>query len=99
MDEVDGRPGHVALQSGHLDAHRDVPMVSLSLSHLTPKCTVILSEAQRSRRTCICSLTHSQHFTEPLGRWPMKRIAFVLRLLPMMLFAMPLLRSEEHTSE
>jgi hypothetical protein len=31
MDEVDGRPGAVALQSGHLDAPRGVPMVSLSL--------------------------------------------------------------------
>ena len=32
MDEVDGRPGHVALQSGHLDTPRDVPKVSLSFS-------------------------------------------------------------------
>src|ERR1035437_4109332 len=32
MDEVDGRPGHVALQSGHLDAPQDVPTLSLCLS-------------------------------------------------------------------
>jgi hypothetical protein len=25
MDEVDGKPGHVALQSGHLDAPKDAP--------------------------------------------------------------------------
>jgi len=31
MDEVDGRPGPVALQFGHLDAPSDVPVVSLSL--------------------------------------------------------------------
>ena len=31
MDEVDGRPGPVALQFGHLDAPMDVPMVSLCL--------------------------------------------------------------------
>jgi hypothetical protein len=43
MDEVDGRPGAVALQSGHLDAPLDVPMVSLSLPHSTPQSTVIPS--------------------------------------------------------
>ena len=31
MDEADGRPGHVAPQSGHLNALPDVPAVSLSL--------------------------------------------------------------------
>ena len=31
MDEVDGRPGPVALQFGHLDALKRVPMASLSL--------------------------------------------------------------------
>ena len=31
MDEVDGRPGHVALQFGHLDAPKDAPALSLSL--------------------------------------------------------------------
>ena len=36
MDEVDGRPGAVALQSGHLDAPLDVLGVSLSLPHSTP---------------------------------------------------------------
>jgi len=30
MDEVDGRPGHVALQSGHSDAPKGVPTASLS---------------------------------------------------------------------
>jgi hypothetical protein len=29
MDEVDGKPGHVALQSGHLDAPKDAPKPSL----------------------------------------------------------------------
>ena len=27
MDEADGRPGHVALQSGHLDALMDAPSI------------------------------------------------------------------------
>jgi hypothetical protein len=31
MDEVDGRPGHVALQSGHTNAHCGVPTDLLSL--------------------------------------------------------------------
>jgi hypothetical protein len=31
MDEADGRPGHVALQSGHLDAPADAPNPSLCL--------------------------------------------------------------------
>jgi hypothetical protein len=43
MDEVDGRPGAVALQSGHLDAPLDVPMVFLSHPHSTPQSTVIPS--------------------------------------------------------
>jgi hypothetical protein len=33
MDEVDGRPGHVALQFGHLDAPQDAPAPSLRLRH------------------------------------------------------------------
>ena len=32
MDEVDGRPGFVALQFGHLNAPQDVPLGSLCLS-------------------------------------------------------------------
>ena len=44
MDEVDGRPGHVALQFGHFDAPMDVPMVSLCLPHSAPSFTVILSK-------------------------------------------------------
>ena len=32
MNEVDGRPGHVALQSGHLDALQDVHSLSLCQS-------------------------------------------------------------------
>jgi hypothetical protein len=43
MDEVDGRPGAVALQSGHLDAHSGVPATPLSLPHSTPRSTVIPS--------------------------------------------------------
>ena len=49
MDEVDGRPGHVALQSGHLDAPRDVPMVSLSLSHSILK--ILTKPSKIKRRT------------------------------------------------
>jgi hypothetical protein len=41
MDEVDGRPGHVALQFGHLDALKDAPMLSLrkafSSTELNPR--------------------------------------------------------------
>jgi hypothetical protein len=45
MDEVDGRPGHVALQSGHLDALADVPVVSLSLPfHSLTKTTKLVYE-------------------------------------------------------
>jgi hypothetical protein len=36
MDEVDGRPGPVALQFGHLDALKRVPTASLSLPIPTP---------------------------------------------------------------
>ena len=54
MDEVDGKPGPVALQFGHLDALKRVPPVSLSLP---PKFTVILSEAQRSRRICVSAFS------------------------------------------
>ncbi len=43
MDEVDGRPGPVALQFGHLNALHDVPKASLSLAHPTFSCTVILN--------------------------------------------------------
>ena len=32
MDEVDGRPGHVALQSGHLDAPQDARNASLRMA-------------------------------------------------------------------
>ena len=39
MDEVDGKPGHVALQSGHIDAPTDVPTAFLSLPYDTPKRT------------------------------------------------------------
>ena len=48
MDEVDGRPGHVALQSGHADAPNDVLKISLSLPEPTPQRTVILSERSES---------------------------------------------------
>ena len=41
MDEVDGRPGPVALQFGHLDALKRVPTASLSLPL---KFTVILPQ-------------------------------------------------------
>lgn len=32
MNEVDGRPGHVALPTGHLDALKDAPKPSLRLT-------------------------------------------------------------------
>ncbi len=44
MDEVDGKPGPVALQSGHLDALNRVPTASLSLPL---KFTVIPSQVER----------------------------------------------------
>jgi len=44
MDEEDGRPGAVARKSGHVDAHTDVPTVSLRHAHPTP---CILSEINR----------------------------------------------------
>jgi hypothetical protein len=34
MDEVDGKPGHVALQSGHTNAHGCVPTDLLSLPQI-----------------------------------------------------------------
>jgi hypothetical protein len=37
MDEVDGRPGHVALQFGHTNAHGGVPAVFLSLPGFIPQ--------------------------------------------------------------
>jgi len=47
MDEEDGRPGHVAPQSGHLDAPKGVPMVSLSRLNPISSFTEILSEIER----------------------------------------------------
>ncbi len=44
-DEVDGRPGHVALQSGHGNAHRGVLAASLSLPHYNQKYFVIRSNS------------------------------------------------------
>jgi hypothetical protein len=46
MDEADGRPGHVALQSGHLNALPDVPEVALSHSHPASKIAFIPSPAE-----------------------------------------------------
>jgi len=37
MDEADGRTGHVARQSGHLDALPDVPALSLRLPDPSPQ--------------------------------------------------------------
>jgi hypothetical protein len=65
MDEVDGRPGDVALQSGHPDALADVLDPSLCPPHPASRFTVILSlsaydvilsedrRGDRSRRTRI----------------------------------------------
>ena len=44
MDEADGRPGHVALQFGHMDAFDDAPTPSLSLPLFTPQSPLIVSE-------------------------------------------------------
>jgi hypothetical protein len=37
MDEVDGRPGAVASQFGHIDAIQGIRPLSLSLSRLLPQ--------------------------------------------------------------
>ena len=50
MDEVDGRPGHVALQSGHLDAQTDVPTYSLS-PHIFPPRTFCRTPAKFKENT------------------------------------------------
>jgi len=50
MDEADGRPGHVALQSGHRHAPEGVRTASLSLQYQFPQHrTVILSERSESK--------------------------------------------------
>ena len=49
MDEVDGRPGAVALQSGHLDAPWDVPKASLSLFRSIPQ--ILKQFHNNTRRT------------------------------------------------
>jgi len=49
MDEVDGRPGYVALQSGHMDAPSDVPAVSLSLFRSIPQ--ILKQFHNNTRRT------------------------------------------------
>ena len=45
MDEVDGRPGPVALQLGHLDASPDVPMNSLSLPLFRTRSATLFHQA------------------------------------------------------
>ena len=65
MDEEDGRPGHVAPQSGHLDAPKGVPMVSLSRLNPISSFTEILSEVERS--------------AEPAGHLPKQTCASGLR--------------------
>jgi hypothetical protein len=49
MDEVDGRPGAVALQFGRVDAPRDVPMLSLSLFRSIPQ--ILKQFHNHTRRT------------------------------------------------
>ena len=63
MDEVDGRPGAVALQSGHLDAPRDVRTYPLSLPYSTLRSTVISS-------TQLPRLFTSPHRTKFVRRGP-----------------------------
>jgi len=46
MDEVDGKPGHVALQSGHTDAPFGVPAVLLSLSQTPPQILTLRSKSK-----------------------------------------------------
>jgi hypothetical protein len=69
MDEVDGRPGAVAIQSGHTNAPQGVLTVSLSLSHSiliwsefpnNPYKSAILSERSESKdlRFRSCPTTH-----------------------------------------
>jgi hypothetical protein len=47
MDEEDGRPGHVALKSGHLNAFNGVPAVPLCRAFSTQNFSAIRSEARR----------------------------------------------------
>jgi hypothetical protein len=49
MDEVDGRPGHVALQFGHMNAHGGVPADLLSLHQKPPQILLIPSKIIRRR--------------------------------------------------
>ncbi len=57
MNEVDGRPGHVALQSGHLDALRGVHNLSLCQA----------SSSSRSSSTPIKFLKIPQKFLKIQG--------------------------------
>jgi hypothetical protein len=59
MDEVDGRPGHVALPTGHLDALKDAPKPSLCLPFL---------KAHRSNSVALNSLV-GDHFVAPMIAW------------------------------
>ncbi len=76
MDEVDGRPGAVAIQSGHTNAPQGVLKVSLSLPNPSPKKrTVILSERSESKDLRLLSFSdltfgcpiHSAFFAEWVG--------------------------------
>jgi hypothetical protein len=53
MDEEDGRPGHVAHKSGHLNASSGVPAVSLCRAFRTQNFPVILSETRRVRKPAL----------------------------------------------
>jgi len=46
MDEVDGRPGHVAPKSGHTNAYGGVPADLLSLLQMPPQIQNIPSKSR-----------------------------------------------------
>jgi hypothetical protein len=83
-DEEDGRPGHVALQSGHTGANTGVHTVFLSLPHSNPKRTVILnnplkivilSERSESKDLRLLSFLSTQHRAFFLARTSRRPLA------------------------
>jgi len=60
MDEADGRPGPVALQSGHLDAPKDAP--KHSLRHVSDRRSVDSDQGSADRRSSsIFKMTSTEH--------------------------------------
>jgi hypothetical protein len=63
MDEEDGRPGHVAQKSGHMNAHAGVPAVSMFRT--SPKNQLLRPAIQPKKR---CSFPPASDFHESRGR-------------------------------